>query len=51
MVDEVNNVKLQPYMIVVKVANQDIHMELDTRASRSTISEVAYHKHLSMYLS
>ena len=29
MVDEVNNVKVQSYMMWVKVANQDIHMELD----------------------
>ena len=47
MFDEVNNVKMQPYMVVVKVANLDIHMELDTGAACSTISEVAYRKHLS----
>ena len=32
MFDNVNNVKVQPYIVGVKVANLDIHMELDSGA-------------------
>jgi hypothetical protein len=37
-----NSVKVQPYMIDVKLAGKTVSMELDTGASRSAVSEKVY---------
>ena len=41
------NVKVAPYMINVDINGQGVKMELDTGASRSTISEFVYNKCLA----
>ena len=45
--DDVYNVRVQPYIVDVKVAGRNVSMELDTGASRSTISEKVYYKFFS----
>ena len=42
MFDEVNNGKVQPYIVGLKVANQDIYSKLDMGASHTTMSDVDY---------
>jgi hypothetical protein len=40
--ESICNVKVDPYMVRVQIANKNVTMELDTGASRTTISEKVY---------
>ena len=42
-----NSLKVKPYTVIVKVNECDFTMEIDTGASRSTISEPVYKEKLS----
>jgi hypothetical protein len=42
--DQVFSMKVQPYIVDLNVAGKSVQMELDTGASRSTLSEVTYNR-------